>query len=66
MYCRVNSEEEAHVKKNLTREEKKPRRLILSRETIKLLSDPALLAAARGGNLVPIGETTTERPTGCP
>lgn len=58
------------MKKNLkTREEqKKPRRLTLSRETIQLLSDPALLRTARGGTFVGIGlgETTTERPTGCP
>jgi hypothetical protein len=56
------------MKKSLeTREEKKkPRRLILSRETIKLLDDPALLRTARGGTFVGLGETTTERPTGCP
>ena len=54
------------MKKNLkTREEKKPRRLTLSRETIKLLDDPALLRTARGGDLEPIGDTTTERPTQC-
>lgn len=45
------SEEELNVKKNLkTQEEKKPRRLTLNRETVKLLDDPALLRTARGGD----------------
>jgi len=39
------------MKKEKTQEQKQPRRLRLSRETIRLLNDPALLGLARGGAL---------------
>jgi hypothetical protein len=40
------------MKKHKTKnQEQKPRRLSLSRETIRFLNDPALLGLARGGDL---------------
>ena len=61
------------MKKSLNRknaEHERPRRLTLSRETIQVLADPALLQRAKGGTGVqntydPISQTTTEG-TGCP
>ena len=57
------------MKRNLKKSEEKPRRLTLSRETIQILNDPALLQLAEGGNGAqatydPVSQTTTEG-TGC-
>jgi hypothetical protein len=51
------------MKKNRERDQdqkQKPRRLTLSRETIKVLDEPALLELARGGLLL------ASRAAGCP
>ena len=53
-------------KLNQQRNQEKPRRLTLSRETIKHLEDPALLEAVQGGTDTYVAAaTTTEKPTGC-
>lgn len=50
---------------------RKPRRLTLSRETIQVLNDPALLELARGGRVQQQGshvdscDTSTVSDTGC-
>jgi hypothetical protein len=51
------------LKKNKTKgqeQSRKPRRLSLNRETIRFLSDPALLELARGGMNGPYGTSTED------
>jgi hypothetical protein len=62
------------VKKHKTQDQEQKRkthRLILNRETIRVLNDPALLAGVRGGHgttqfsAVDSCDTTTASDTGC-
>lgn len=49
------------MKKNKTKDQeqsRKPRRLSLNRETIRILNDPALLELARGGKAMDVGTST--------
>ncbi|HEX6899992.1 MAG TPA: hypothetical protein VF789_09780 [Thermoanaerobaculia bacterium] len=51
------------MKKNKTKgqeQSRKPRRLSLNRETIRFLSDPALLELARGGRAMDVGTSTED------
>lgn len=51
------------MKKNKTKDQeqnRKPRRLSLNRETIRFLSDPALLELARGGRALALGTSTED------
>ena len=51
------------MKKNKTKgqeQSRKPRRLSLNRETIRILNDPALLELARGGKALELGTSTED------
>jgi len=60
--CRSSSDNRRlALKKNKTKgqeQSRKPRRLSLNRETIRILSDPALLELARGGKVLDLGTST--------
>jgi hypothetical protein len=62
-------EEETPMKKNTTKNQQQTRRLSLNRETLRLLTEPALLEFVKGGGttIIPTvtGESTSQNSVPC-